>query len=601
MSPRQFGRYRLDRLLGRGSAGEVWLAYDSADARTVALKILSGSAAEDADYRRRFEREARIGARLDNPHIAAIHHFGEFGGRLYLDMAYIPGVDLAKLVRSSAMTAEEAVDLVSQVAEALDAAHAAGLVHRDVKPANIIVHTSGFAYLIDFGIARVEGQTTITATGFTVGTLAYMAPERFTGRGDARSDVYSLACVLYECLTAQRPFGDTDAVQQLHAHLHQPPPRPSTEDPAIPVALDGVIARGMAKQPGDRFRTAGELAEAACAAITVTARPVRTSPLPDPGDPTVPHPPRTPRPTLILPAPTGYPLSESDEHHPDATPPHGPNPFRPSTSRPAAALPGASGPASTSHANAAPPGTPRPDTASPGTSRLGAGSPDPSRLGTAAPGTPRAGTTSTSTSQPGTSRFDTAAPGTPRSGAVPTSTSRFDTDTQTGTPGRGVASAEASRPDVAGPGMARGVASGSGLRRPSGTVVAALIGAALVIFAGVAGCTALLGNGIYVHTPTAPITNGPAVTTQPKATAVPATPQPQYSTAVVPPPWTIPIPTNIIPPIQIPRPANGASGRHPAARKRNDHPANRPLARALHPVPGADPTHITDKPPRAYP
>ncbi|MEU6563218.1 serine/threonine-protein kinase [Nocardia nova] len=635
MSPRQFGRYRLDRLLGRGSAGEVWLAYDSADARTVALKILSGSAAEDVDYRRRFEREARIGARLDNPHIAAIHHFGEFGGRLYLDMAYIPGVDLAKLVRSSAMTAEEAVDLVSQVAEALDAAHAAGLIHRDVKPANIIVHTSGFAYLIDFGIARVEGQTTITATGFTVGTLAYMAPERFTGRGDARSDVYSLACVLYECLTAQRPFGDTDAVQQLHAHLHQPPPRPSTEDPAIPVALDGVVARGMAKQPGDRFRTAGELAEAARAAITVTARPARTSPLPEPSDPTVPHPPRTPRPTLILPAPTGYPLSESDGHHSGAAPGHNPNPFRPSTSRPAAALPGAAVP---SHSDAAPPGTSRPDTASPGTSWLGATPPDTSRLGAAAPGTPRPGTTPTSTSQPGTaspnasrlgaaspsqsvpgaasasasrpgttppgtSRFGTAAPGTPRSGAAPLSTSRFDTDPPAGTSGPGVASTKVSRPDAAGPGVARaqGVASGTRPRRPSGTVVAALIGAALVIFAGVAGCTALLGNGIYVHTPTAPITNGPAVTTQPRATAVPATPQPQYSTAVVPPPWTIPIPTNIIPPIQIPRPANGASGRHPAARKRNDHPANRSLARALHPAPGTDPTHITDKPPLSYP
>ncbi|NKY50581.1 serine/threonine-protein kinase [Nocardia vermiculata] len=266
MSPRQFGRYRLDRLLGRGSAGEVWLAYDPGSARTVALKILSGSAAEDPDYRRRFEREARIGSHIANPHIAPIHGFGEVGGRLYLDMAYIPGVDLAQLIRGATMTAAEAVELISQIAEALDAAHAAGLIHRDVKPANIIVHPSGFAYLIDFGIARAAGQSTITATGFTVGTLAYMAPERFTGGGDARSDIYSLACVLYEALTARRPFGDTDAVQQLHSHLHQPPPRPTATDPRVPIGLDAVVARGMAKNPQDRYRTAGELAAAARAA-----------------------------------------------------------------------------------------------------------------------------------------------------------------------------------------------------------------------------------------------------------------------------------------------------------------------------------------------
>ncbi len=471
MSPRQFGRYRLDRLLGRGAAGEVWLAYDSADARTVALKILSGSAAEDADYRRRFEREARIGARLDNPHIAEIHHFGEFGGRLYLDMAYIPGVDLAKLVRSATMSATQAVDLVSQVAEALDAAHAAGLVHRDVKPANIIVHTSGFAYLIDFGIARVEGQTTITATGFTVGTLAYMAPERFTGRGDARSDVYSLACVLYECLTAQRPFGDTDAVQQLHAHLHQEPPRPSSEDPAIPPALDGVIARGMAKAPGDRFHTAGELAEAARAAMTMTVRPVRTPPVPVPADPTVrsgPPPAHAPRPTLVMPEPAEAqplrPTAVSGAYR--AAPAQHPAPFPPDTSRPLAV---------------------------------------PGRSASGVPAGPR--------------------------------------------------------------------------RRAPGLVVAALIGTAIVVFAVVAGCTALIGNGIHFYTPSAPVTNDPAATTRPRVTDAPATPQPQYSTAVVPPPWTIPIPTNIFPPLQFPRPTSGAAGRRHsgAGRKRNGTPA--PMSR----------------------
>ncbi|WP_227984124.1 serine/threonine-protein kinase [Nocardia spumae] len=451
MSSRRFGRYRLDRRLGRGSAGEVWLAYDPAEARTVALKILSGSAAEDADYRRRFEREARIGARLDNPHIAPIHRFGEFDGRLYLDMAYIPGVDLAKLVRSGVMGATEAVELISQIAEALDAAHAAGLIHRDVKPANIIVHTTGFAYLIDFGIARAAGQTTITATGFTVGTLAYMAPERFTGHGDARSDVYSLACVLYECLTAQRPFGDTDAVQQLHAHLHQAPPRPSAADSRIPEALDAVIARGMAKQAGDRYRTAGELAAAARAAVSMPAAPVRTPPLlpsePADADSTAAFPgppPAPPRdagratrelPATRLPAATGYPIVA------------GPQPPIP-----------------------APPGNPRPTLIAPTA---------PSR------------------------RVPVAPPPAPR-------------------------------------------------RRPLGLGLAALIGVALIVFAVVAGCTVLLSNGTY-YAPTAPNTTArPSATPAPDTTA-PDTPAPQYTTAVIPPAWTIPWPTNIPPPFQFPQ------------------------------------------------
>ncbi|MQY23364.1 serine/threonine-protein kinase [Nocardia macrotermitis] len=273
MAGQQFGAYRLDRLIGRGSAGEVWLAHDDGTGRAVALKILSPSAAEDPDYRRRFEREANIGARLDNPHVVPIHAFGAHQGRLYLDMAHIPGVDVAHKLRLGPMRAPEAVDLIAQVAQALDAAHAARLVHRDVKPANIIVHPSGFAYLIDFGIARSSNQTTITATGFTIGTLAYMAPERFAGNAEPRSDIYSLTCVLYECLTARRPFGDTDPVQQLHAHLHDDPPHVES----APDALNQVIARGMAKKPQDRYRTAGELATAALAAIGM-AQPIPRTP-----------------------------------------------------------------------------------------------------------------------------------------------------------------------------------------------------------------------------------------------------------------------------------------------------------------------------------
>ncbi|MFJ1460121.1 protein kinase [Nocardia sp. N2S4-5] len=310
MAARTFGKYRLDRMIGRGSVGEVWLARDTAADRSVALKILTITAAEDPDYRRRFEREARIGASLSNPHIVPIHDFGEQDGRLFLDMAHVPGTDLARRLRPGPIGAPEAVDIVSQIAEALDAAHAAGLIHRDVKPANIIVHASGFAYLIDFGIARAPNQTTITATGFTVGTLAYMAPERFTGQGDSRSDIYSLACVLFECLTAQRPFGDTDPVQQLHAHLREDPPRPSADNPAIPQALDAVIARGMAKNAEHRYPTAGDLAAAARTAIGMPHPVPRTPPLPEQSEPLTqatgqPASPwaSSPKSTSVLPAP----------------------------------------------------------------------------------------------------------------------------------------------------------------------------------------------------------------------------------------------------------------------------------------------------------
>ncbi|GAB2702610.1 serine/threonine-protein kinase [Nocardia thraciensis] len=328
---RKFGKYRLERQIGRGAVGEVWLARDTAAERSVALKILTISAAEDPSYRRRFEREARVGAGLDNPHIVPIHGFGEQDGRLYLDMAYVPGIDLAARLRAGAIGLPEAVDIVSQIATALDAAHAAGLIHRDVKPANIIVHASGFAYLIDFGIARAPNQTTITATGFTVGTLAYMAPERFTGDADARSDIYSLACVLFECLTAQRPFGDTDPAQQLHGHLREEPPRPSAGNPAIPVALDAVIARGMAKEPADRYGTAGELAAAARAAVGMPHPVPRTPPVLEPEDQqTRQLSGHTPWPTAASPTAAADPGLAASPEHPgvQAYPPAPPQPTR---------------------------------------------------------------------------------------------------------------------------------------------------------------------------------------------------------------------------------------------------------------------------------
>ncbi|MFI7670004.1 protein kinase [Nocardia sp. NPDC049526] len=270
----QFGKYRLDRLLGRGGMGAVWLAHDSETGRTVALKVLAEQVAADADYRKRFQREARLGSSLRHPHIVPIHGFGELDGRLYIDMEYIDGIDLAEmLTRVGTLTPTAAVDFVTQAASGLDAAHRAGLIHRDVKPSNILVGTGGHAYLIDFGIAQSLGQTAVTATGMAIGSWAYMAPERFNGTVDARSDVYSLACVLYECLTGRRPYGDTDPARQMHGHLMTDPPRVSTVNPAVPPELDAVIARGMAKDQTHRYPTAREFAAAAYTATAFARLP----------------------------------------------------------------------------------------------------------------------------------------------------------------------------------------------------------------------------------------------------------------------------------------------------------------------------------------
>ncbi|MFB8273958.1 serine/threonine-protein kinase [Nocardia colli] len=264
-----FGHYRLDRLLGSGGTGQVWRAHDSIADRVVALKVLSATVADNPTYRQRFTREARLAAQVRGPHLAAIHAFGEFDGRLYLDMEFIAGTDLATLLRREGqLSPARAVAIVVQIAQALDAAHRAGMVHRDVKPANIMVDAAGLAHLIDFGTAYRADQPAITTSSNVVGTLAYMAPERFVGAGDARSDQYALACVLYECLTAQRPFGNGDAAQSLHAHLMTSPPLAADWNLAVPAGLDAVITRGMAKVPEQRCASASEFASAAYAAIT---------------------------------------------------------------------------------------------------------------------------------------------------------------------------------------------------------------------------------------------------------------------------------------------------------------------------------------------
>src|SRR3984893_2329447 len=265
-----FGRYRLIELLGRGGMGEVWRAFDTAtNDRTVAIKLLPPNLAQDDTFVQRFRREAEAAARLNSPHVIPIHDYGEIDGRLYVNMRLIEGRDLQTVLAEGPLEPTRAVHIVEQVAKALHAAHKIGLVHRDVKPSNILLDDDDFAYLIDFGIARGANETSLTGTGAMIGTWHYMAPERFRAReADARSDIYALACVLYECLTGSRPFPGDTLESQFASHLTDPPPQPSTAQPNVPAQFDPVIATGMAKDPDNRYATTVELADAAHDAVT---------------------------------------------------------------------------------------------------------------------------------------------------------------------------------------------------------------------------------------------------------------------------------------------------------------------------------------------
>lgn len=274
-----FGKYQIISLLGRGGMGEVYEARDTEKGRIVALKVLVDQFSRDPEYRNRFTREAHAAAQLQEPHVIPIHDWGEIDGSLYIDMRLVRGTDLRKLINSGPLPPERAVNIIGQVAGALDAAHAEGLIHRDVKPENIVVASGDFAYLLDFGIAEKTGDTRLTQAGMTVGSLAYMAPERLDSQPTtSAADVYSLACVLFEMLTGNGPYA-TDSMQQLlTGHLYHPPPRPSAVNPRVPAAFDAVIERGMAKEPDDRYGSAGALARAAGRALS--GGPAVSQPIP---------------------------------------------------------------------------------------------------------------------------------------------------------------------------------------------------------------------------------------------------------------------------------------------------------------------------------
>lgn len=267
----QFGPYHLVRLIGRGGMGEVYEAEDTRKRRVVALKLISTQYSTNPVFRARMQREADTAGRLSEPHIVPIHDYGELEGHFYVEMRLIDGVSLrSMLTQFGPLTPARTVAIVRQIAAALDAAHSTGITHRDVKPENILVAQNDFAYLVDFGIARAAHDPNLTQSGMAVGTYNYMAPERFTGDDVTyRADIYALACVLGECLTGAPPYR-ADSVERLIAsHLMEPVPRPSVLRPGrVPEALDQVIAKGMAKNPNERYLTAGDLAVAAHEALS---------------------------------------------------------------------------------------------------------------------------------------------------------------------------------------------------------------------------------------------------------------------------------------------------------------------------------------------
>ncbi|MDL5158263.1 serine/threonine-protein kinase [Actinomycetospora termitidis] len=277
----RLGDYELLELLGRGGMGEVWRVRDTRRGRVVALKRLHAEYSDRPDFEFRFRREARVTAALSCPHVVPIHDFGEIDGRPFLDMLLVTGGTLADALADApdGIGEDRALTVVEQVAEALDAAHAAGLVHRDVKPANVLLDEASqgiFCYLTDFGIAKVADDTAagrVTETGQVLGTSSYTAPELYlTGEATAATDVYALGCVLHEMLCGRRAFAATTALSAMHAHVFGPVPAPSSVRPDL-ARYDPVIARALAKDPAERYASASELARAARDARAATAAP----------------------------------------------------------------------------------------------------------------------------------------------------------------------------------------------------------------------------------------------------------------------------------------------------------------------------------------
>ncbi|WP_067545677.1 serine/threonine-protein kinase [Nocardia crassostreae] len=265
-----FAGYRIERKLGAGGMGSVYLARHPRLPRWDAVKVLSARAGADQEFRARFLREAELAARLDHPNVVAVYDRGVELEHYWIAMQYVAGSDVAQLIERGTLPPERAAGILGEAAAGLDEAHRVGLVHRDVKPANLLIaETDGRVLVTDFGIARAaDDSVALTEDGSVLATLPYAAPEQINGGTvDHRADVYSLGCTLYQMLTGATPFPQATAAAVMYAHLTEPPPPPSTVVPGLPRELDRVVAAALAKNPDDRYHSCGELAAAAHAAL----------------------------------------------------------------------------------------------------------------------------------------------------------------------------------------------------------------------------------------------------------------------------------------------------------------------------------------------
>lgn len=269
------GRYELENVLGRGGMGVVYRGRDRLLDRVVAVKVLPAQFASDTILVQRFEREARAVARLNHPNIVSIFDTGRDGTVRYIVMEFVSGESLAqRLSERGALPVSEAVGIAAQIADALAAAHAAGIVHRDIKPANVMIQPDGACKVLDFGIARAAAEAAMTQDASMLGSVLYMAPETALGQtADARSDIYSLGCVLYEMLTGELPFWGEVPAAVISQHVSAPPQPPRELAPSIPVALDALVIRMLAKDPAGRPRDASAAAAALRASLRTPPAP----------------------------------------------------------------------------------------------------------------------------------------------------------------------------------------------------------------------------------------------------------------------------------------------------------------------------------------
>lgn len=305
---RTLGRYRLDELLGRGGMAEVFRATDTKLARTVAVKVILATHAAEAHFLERFLREARMVASLEHPNILPVYDFGEENGVPFLVMPYLPGGSLRDRLRAGSVPLAVASSWIAQLSDALDAAHAAGVLHRDVKPANVLLGKDERLFLADFGIAKLlENQPGLTATGVVVGTPIYMAPEQAQGHpASPATDRYALAVVAFEILAGRPPFEGDNALSLMHQHVATPPPMLSMRVAGLPAGLDTVLSQALAKDPSQRPPTCRAFATGVAAFAPAGMTPPYG--LPGAGGSTAPTVHRTPdpRPATVVPATTPW-------------------------------------------------------------------------------------------------------------------------------------------------------------------------------------------------------------------------------------------------------------------------------------------------------